>query len=167
MLNLLKAKLKKKTKNQPWFTKECRKKRALLYSAKHKHIKLRSEGSKHRVKTQSKQFKREIQKAVKDFNKAVHKKLRALKSSNPKEYWAILNNDKQKLSRIATEVLFDHFKKLNQASTDTDINDTSTEGNEQPEIQDDSPFNQPFVFDEIRKLTLKLKKMGKLVVWTP
>ncbi len=77
-------------------------------------------------------------------------------STNPKDYWAILNNDKgNKTAKIATEILLEHFKKLSETPSDTG----STENiNSEPHIEDNSSFNAMFSEEEIRKHTIKFKK---------
>ena len=150
-----KHKLKKKSPNQPWFTRECAKGRKLLYSAKHKHRRIQSVVSESCFRRASKKYKKEIIKARKDFNKEIHIKLRNLKSSNPKEYWAILNDDKKtKIGNIAVETMFEHFKKLSSANETP--SDDSQSGNE-PTIESNLPFNSPFSEEELQKQTTKLK----------
>ncbi len=77
-VNFSQCKLKKKTTNKPWFTKECGETRKLLYSAKHKHRKLQTEASEAKVRSCGKKYKLEIKKATKLFNNKNHKKIRAL-----------------------------------------------------------------------------------------
>ncbi len=154
-VNFTMKKFKMKTPDQPWFTKECAKGRKLLYSAKHKHRKLKSGASEARVKFVSSKYKSEICKSRHAYNKKNHKKLRNFKSTNPKDYWAILNNDKgNKTAKIATKILLEHFKKLSGTPSDTG----STENiNSEPHIEDNTSFNALFSEEEIGKHTIKLK----------
>ena len=156
-VNFSNGKLKKKTSNQPWFTKECNRKRKLLYNAKHRHRKIRSVASESLVRSTGKKYRLEINKAVKEFNSQIHKKLRALKTSNPKEYWAILNNDSPAINKIATELLLDHFKKLSQSPNNQDSNTNSMPEFNSSSLNVDESFNLPFTHEEIKKQNLRLK----------
>lgn len=153
-------KWKKKSTNQPWFTKTCNLNRKLLYGAKHKCRRIRSVANKNRLKVCSKKYKTEMREARKTFNKEIHKKLRSIKSSNPKDYWAIINNDDKKVaSRIKTEILFEHFKKLNQITNNDKTSDNTTNSNDNDSfsINDENPFNLPFTDEEITKSSVKLR----------
>ena len=96
-------------------------------------------------------------KARKAYHKQVHSKLRSLRSSNPKDYWAILNsNDKKVASKISTQILFEHFKKLNQNPAKTS-GEASLDSPDPSTIEDMTPFNLPFTDDEISKFVTKLR----------
>ncbi len=154
-----KNRLKRNSPCQPWFNKECNTGRKLLYKAKHQCRKKRSEESEATVKFCGKKYKAEIKQARNSYNKEVHKKLRNLKSSNPKDYWAIINkNDRKAASKISTQILFEHFKKLNQNSSDsTSESETESDEPSAADMGDNSPFNLPFIPEEIQKHTPCLK----------
>ena len=92
----------------------------------------------------------------------MHKKLRNLKSSNPKDYWAILNSERNnQFAKIATETLLVHLKNLNTSKYENKNPTKAAVGNRNhkngdPNILKQYPFNAPFT-EEILKLTLKLK----------
>ena len=92
---------------------------------------------------------------------------RDLKSSDPKEYWKIINsaagcNTRMGRSNITIDSFMDHFKKLN--NNDLNVNTESPEidpsisqADVTTEGEDDLPFNQPVTEFEIRKAVKKLK----------
>ncbi len=61
------------------------------------------------------------------------------------------------MNKIATEILFEHFKKLNETPDLTENSNNQKDDNDSSTIQDDRPFNVPFTIDEIERQTINLK----------
>ena len=67
-----------------------------------------------------------------DFKISEPKKIRGLKSSNPKEYWRILNSDSKQKPKVAPlNELYEYFKnvngvEINDTVPNIDIEDNST-----------------------------------------
>ena len=157
------GKLRKQSPSQPWFNKKCAINRKDVMKAKHKFRKIKSDGNKTNLICKSKAYNNAIKIAKREFETELHKKLRNLRSSCPKEYWAILNKTiagSEKLTSLTTQCLLEHFKKLSQMQT-------SEEGKYQSNmnvLEDDNAetinnlaFNLPFSEDEIGKQLPKLK----------
>ena len=68
------------------------------------------------LKKNSKTYKITMQKAGKDFRKSFEQNIKNLKSTNPKQYWKILNYNKQNKNHTLPDLtsLYDHFKTLNK-----------------------------------------------------
>ena len=74
------------------------------------------------MKIEGKKYKRFIKSKTKKYFKEFNKKLKNLKSSNPKEYWNILNKSiesKQTISKISLECFKKHFQKLEEPDDTT------------------------------------------------
>ena len=91
------------------------------------------------------------------YHKEFNKRLKNLKSSNPKEYWNILNKStegKQTVSKISIACFVEHFRKLGETHNNKD------EDNFNPKDVDHSineELNKDFLVTEIKLLISKLK----------
>ena len=113
------------------------------------------------MQTKSKAYKKEIARLRQAANKEFTQKVRQLKSSDPKEYWRLIN--KKQGSRVQTnlEELYKHFKELSDNSTQDNNND-GEEADDPGAGQDEQPvditeLDKPFDEDEIKKIAKKLK----------
>jgi len=146
-------------KKQPWFNAQCKNHRAMYQRARrlHKQSKLPEHSEQERA--HAKMYKKTINSAIKEFNEMLKAKLRNLKSSNPKEYWEILNSGgKEKIGKIAVETFLEHFKTLNTVEEDTGNTDQSKMYDSTNSTQqDNSMLNYHFTEEEVGKVTAKLK----------
>ena len=108
---------------------------------------------------ESKKFKKFIKEKEQKYYKDLNKKIRNLKSTNPKEYWKLLNKDiegRQERTKISLETFFNHFKDLGGGR---EINrteaDNITEGHD-PEIINEN-FDFDFTVEEIMSNIKNLK----------
>jgi hypothetical protein len=76
-----------------------------------------SKGSlKQKVTEAEKHYKNTLDKNSKNYRKKMREELKYLKTSDPKEYWKILNRGREKKQPdIPMEDLFNFFKNLNTA----------------------------------------------------
>ena len=150
---------KKKTYHQPWFDKECDRKRSEYIRFKGKLKRRKTYEDIEQLKIKAKQYKKFLRKVKTAYKKDFHKTLRNLRSSNPKEYWSLLNKGCKKsnnLGKISIEVFMHHFKKLSQKSED----DESDQHDFDPRSVRHSineEINGEFTVDEIVKLIRKLR----------
>ena len=145
---------KPKKQNKPWFDHDCHLKRKQYIRIKNRLKRIESNQTEETLKHENKVYKKFINKKRNIYNKKLHKKLRNLRSSNPKEYWNMLNPRKSNANKdIGIKPLYDHFKLLNnvtdQSNVSFDINRISIEG--------DDALNKDFTYAEIDKLINKLK----------
>ena len=70
------------------------------------------------LKQSGRQYKKELNKAFRDYKHKLVNKIRALKSTNPREYWSIINGKSiiTELNKPSLEVFYNHFKNLNFAT---------------------------------------------------
>ena len=96
-----------------------------------------------------------MQKARTDFQKSFEQKIRNLKSTNPKQYWKILNSNKQNKNNTLPDIasLYDHFKTLNKNSDNPEI---SINNNTRSEPDLDKEFSDEEILQAIK--TLKKNK---------
>ena len=82
-------------------------------------------------------------------------KIRNLKSTNPKQYWKILNSNKQNKNNTLPDLtsLYDHFKTLNKNSDNPEI---SINNNTRSEPDLDKEFSDEEILQAIK--TLKKNK---------
>ena len=99
-----------------------------------------------------------MQKARTDFQKSFEQKIRNLKSTNPKQYWKILNSNKQNKNNTLPDItsLYDHFKTLNKNSDNPEI---SINNNTRSEPDLDKEFSDEEIFQAIKTLK-KTKPQG-------
>jgi hypothetical protein len=106
--------------SKSWFNKDCEKKRRNYIKFKNK-FKKNKNGDVEILKGKSKVYKKFLRIAKKRYQKEFNKSLRNLKSTNPKEYWNILNKGCKKTDKsnnIALDVFMNYFKKLSQKPDD-------------------------------------------------
>ena len=104
------------------------------------------------LRKSGRKYKKEINKAFKTYKQKVINKIRVLKTTNPREYWNLINDRKSQktFNDISLKVLHDHFKKINQAEiNETEINITVVNVN--------PLFNDHVTTDEMLKLVRTLK----------
>jgi exonuclease III len=139
--------------NKPFFTEECHNHRKIYLKAKEKNRKQKSNSSKDELLQASRTYRKAIKQAHKQYYKQLHDKLRGLKTNNPKDYWAIINQSNHKAKKganLSASSLLDHFKELNNMGSCPRVTTSQTsEGNDF--------FNKPFSFDEIQRQIKKLK----------
>jgi hypothetical protein len=121
---------KVKHDQKPWFNKECAIKRKEYHKAKCKNWHLRSENAKEQLVCASKAYKKILNKQFHSYQKAIVKKIRNLESSCPKDYWNLINkgeNHRSTANSITSEIVLDHFKKLNTGEDVSDFRNIPTD----------------------------------------
>ncbi len=144
--------------SKPWFDKECEAKRKEYFRIKNRLKKTKTHEAQMQLKAMSKVYKSHLKKTMKRYNKDLQKKLRNLKTSNPKEYWNILNKAgdyKESMGKISLDAFMLHFKQLSQKP------DHDEESNEfDPRTIDHSineEINREFTLNEIERSIKSLK----------
>ena len=148
----------RKSPNKPWFNDDCSTKRKEFYLAKNNFKTDECAPKKELMIQKSKLYRQTMKQAYKEYHADIHKTLRNLKSSNPKEYWNIINKAQgsgTKMGDITIDSFANHFKCLNEnAPSDTGLHPES----DLPEnAGNELPFNQPITVAEIRATVKKLK----------
>ena len=151
--------LSNKNKNcKKWFDKECREARNTYHNVRKLYNKHKNTYFKSLLKTVSKEYKNKISKNIRKFKNQRVNKLKTLKTSNPKEFWKIINSvDKQSSSVPPLSELHTFFKNLNSCN---DSYDDSNE-NAGPELETmreiNEEINQPISNGEILLAINKIK----------
>ena len=106
------------------------------------------------VKRLEKEYKRVLDKSIKEHRKNLKNKLADLRSSNPKDYWKILNcREKKNKVHVSMDDLHDFFKELNSDHTsDNTIDHFDLENN-----TSNDTINGIITKEEIEKAISKLK----------
>ena len=110
------------------------------------------------MKIEGKKYTKFIQAKAKKYQKEFNKKLRNLKSTNPKEFWNILNKSsegKHTLAKISIESFAKHFQKLGE--TNTDFDDEPAFDPRNIDHSNNEELNKDFTVNEIKFLISKLK----------
>lgn len=107
---------------RPWFNTECQRLR-LQYRRTKNHRRRVNDVENFQFLTEaSKAYKKCINKHFNDYKKDFIKKLRALKNSDAKAYWKLLNksdsSNKSTIQKVSLAAFADHFKKLNTVSSE-------------------------------------------------
>ena len=155
----LRPKNNKKSKfSKPWFNFSCRKARNVYHIARKLYNKNKSETNRIRLKQVSKEYKSTLYKNQKQYKNVNINKLRNLKTSNPREYWRILNSHQTKQKTEAClDDLYNYFKNINESGqTSNDPNNIPTF--DSPENQElNEELNLPITEAEILKAINGLK----------
>lgn len=148
----------KKTRKE-WFDNDCKFARQQYHTSKNRHRKLRNAESFNDMVNNSKVYKKLLNSKVRTFQNNVNKKLKNLRSSDPKSFWSLLNKytgqRKETLSKITSEVFYEHFLNLNQSvdNNDDNFHDLDFE----TLASNNDTLNEPFTVNEIKKSILNLK----------
>ena len=115
-----KHKYKDKTK-KPWFSAECHVARNLYHKTRRLYNTHKSD-YKSMLRNVSKNYKDTMSEHIRLHKNKSTEKLRQLKSTNPKEYWCIINSDNDKKSALAgLNDLYDYFKKVNETKIEENV----------------------------------------------
>ena len=152
--NTTKPKNKKPNSNKPFFNTACKTSRQ-EYNKFKKTLKGKPKVTKNpELNALAKKHKKLIRREKRNFDKELNKKLITLKSTNPGEYWKIINNGKKKIKtgNIPLNTLFDHFHDLNKSKTNANVNIPDS-----PIQNSNESINRAFTIDEINKHINSLK----------
>ncbi len=140
---------KKRKKYNKWWNDDCENHRARFNAArKRSQNSLDDQLLINDRKVVSKEYKKAINRAIRNYHKEVHKKIRSLKSKNPKDYWKIINGDKDSepiIAQLSCEAFTRHFQKINMSD--------NVESHENLNFRDAdaSPLNVNITRDELLK----------------
>ena len=107
------------------------------------------------LKAVSKNYKQIITKNIRRHKNTTIEKLRRVKSTDPKEYWRLINNDKKRTDcTVPIDDFFKHFRNINNPTPNSEngpvfIDETINENHE---------INTPISENEIRKALRDLKR---------
>ena len=101
--------------SKPWFNIDCRNARNSYHKTRRLYNKHKTERYKTLLKNVSKHYKNTVSKNIKKHRDEKIHKLRNLKTSNSKEFWRIINDDKCKPNKSAPlQDLYEYFKNINE-----------------------------------------------------
>ena len=156
-----------KLKSKPvWFNADCQSIRNKYNKIRKAYNKYKSDTFKIMLKSVSKEYKSTLRKSRVNFNKTRITNLRKLRTSNPKEYWKILNSEKKTKDKSASlQSFYKYFKHINDPehletcdSTDAiDQNESHQINNGDSSRNYNVEINEPFNETEIRKAIKELK----------
>lgn len=137
---------------KPWFNTKCFKIRNKYRNAKTNYNKTKSLYNKNKMKLLSSQYKKLLKKCRQNYYADLSTKLRKFKSSNPKQFWKIITNNKQNSNDIKANFadLVNHFKDLNNSDTNDILPDSPT--------IPDSYLNNDFTEEEVTCAVNKIKR---------
>lgn len=142
--------------NKPWYNKDCHQARKSYYRAKNLHWRIRNAENRSNMVRQSKVYKKTINKCYAEYRKRFINKLKGLRSNDPKAFWSLLNRCEKSdsiMNKVSIETFFEHFKKLNTASsTDDDFNISDLDVPGHNEV-----LNASFTEDEVKTAIKQLK----------
>ena len=134
-------------KQKPWFNHR-RSKRNLIFR--------RSRNLEENTKRLEKHYKKVLDTSIRTHRQKIRNKINNLKSTNPREYWKIINSGKKKNSpEIPIDILFDYFRNLNAKGDDIDDSDINQNNNRVRELN--NIINAPITREEIENAIKSLK----------
>ena len=106
--------------NKPWFNKQWACKRAVYVKLKNKLIKDKSTlATSKLLKGEAKKYKYTIKIAKNDYFNKINSELKHLKTSDPKQFWKLINksdnNSKNHHDQVDIDDLYNHFKNLGES----------------------------------------------------
>ena len=159
--NPLSSEHNKTTSKKPWFNNDCRTARTKYHLAKKMHNRHKTLENKAYLAEMSKAYKKTIDTCVREYRSALTNKLTNLRSTNPKDYWKILNSgNKDKKCAVDIEDMYNFMKEVNNADPEDHIPNSFNPipvRNETQLISDDL-LNTPIREEEIIEAVQKLKK---------
>ena len=140
---------------KPWFNKECEIARKRYHTVR--RLVNRREHSSESLSVASKNYSKTIKKAISNYNKDFTKKLRKA-SKNPKEFWKLINANKDQNETSAhIDDLVEHFKKLN---SDFQWDNTLSDNPDPDHIFNQDDLEKDFTEQEVKE-AIKSLKNGK------
>ena len=138
-----------------WFDSDCRQKRWLYKRKKNRYKHTKSNQDLIEMRRSNTVYKNQFKISR---NKAKTNKIKEnknLKSTDPKEYWKLINAKNAKKSKCAAMSLFKHFKDINNIVNDDDV-DSNGELN-QTDSEVDTFLNSRITEEEITHVIIGLK----------
>ncbi|MES9881290.1 MAG: reverse transcriptase family protein [Sedimenticola sp.] len=137
-----------------WYGNNCRKTRKDFHRAKYQYKLRKTDDNKQRLSEKCKQYKTTLNKYYKQYKQEKVNKLRKLRKGNTKEYWKIINGNKNKPDvDCPLEKLYEHFKSIGQ-SDNSECLHNQTEHNDRGTNEE---INTPITSEEILKVIKSLK----------
>ena len=106
----------RKTNHKPWFDDTCKQSRKDFFLAKNCFKNSPNASNKKNMNDKCKAYRKTIRSAYNSYHSDLQQKLRDLKTSNPKDFWDIINKEdgtKSKIGNISLDSFENHFKNLN------------------------------------------------------
>ena len=142
--------------NKPWFDDNCRKLRLQYLKLKNKNKSHQSRELKIELENMKRSYKKALKNAQNRYFKDIHTSLRALKTTNPKEYWNVLNPSGKKKSEkclIDIGLFHDHFKSLNDKPDSSENDNIVNQNNVSTEAGEfDTPISEEEVISQIKRM---------------
>ena len=132
-----------------WFDSDCRQTRWLYKRKKNRYKHTKSNQDLIEMRRANIIYKNQLKRSRNKAKKSKIKEIRNLKSTDPKEYWKLINAKNTKKSKCAAslDALFKHFKDINNIVNDDDV-DNNGELN-QTESEIDTFLNSRITEEEI------------------
>ena len=107
---------KYKKDNKPWVDSDCSGKRKQYFKCKNNYRRGTTNENKDIMSSAGRLYKKSINKAFKKYQNDLIEKIKGLKSTNPKAYWDIIKDkkDKKNTPQIPMEMFKKHFEKINK-----------------------------------------------------
>ena len=103
--------------HRPWYTKFCEEKRKTYRKCQNKYRKKREIGNLKNLQVASKIYKKTLNAAFEKHKKTLCDKIPKLKSTNPRDYWALLKNCNKKQNesdQLNIDTFYKNFSNLNK-----------------------------------------------------
>ena len=138
---------------KPWFKENCFRARNQYHKARRRYNINKSEHNKQILKQTSKYYKSTMNLSIKQFKSLRIQKLRNIRSTNPREYWKILNSSNPKSEcQAPLQDLYEYFKNVNGCQESTQHNNASNVKN-----KENAHLNRQISESEVRVAINQLK----------
>ena len=154
------TKLESSMRNKQWFNKDCRTARKKFHLAKRINNRHKTVENKTNVVLASKENKKVMDNCVQRYRYDLSQKLKNLRSTNPKDYWKILNaSSKDKKCAVDINDMYNFLKDVNKSEFEEqyhqDSNYSASIASEFNEISDEllnSVIREDDIIEAVRKI---------------
>jgi len=147
----------RKTYN-PWFNHACRQTRNKYHYTRRAYNRYKTPALKNELKIVSKEYKNTLRKAQHNYNLTKINTLKKLKTTDPRQYWRILNKDSSQRQEPSVKLndFYNYFKALNEENVTHDNNE-NIQTNETDNGNANEEINNPITEEEILSAVKTLK----------
>ena len=144
--------------NKPlrWFNRKCKIARNKFHNAKFRYKIKKTDDNKQNLNKCSKSYKKILKTEENAFKNSKIKQMRAIKTSNPRQFWKFLNENKTPEINLSLRAAHEYFSKINY-STEVNASDGSLNLPNAIPVVENEEINVPISLDEISHAVNMLK----------
>ena len=145
--------VKEKRMSKDWFDKNCKKARQDYRKSLRLYKHYGSNIFKERLKHSERVYKVTMDNSIRNFNEKLKQQMKSIRNRNPREFWKILNQKKNKVnSDLDIQTLFDFFKEINKNTNDVNTIPENIFNTEESNVFLNSSITREEIFKAIQNV---------------